>query len=193
MQSTSRAALLVALMSLAAACSDSTDFVIEPDLVTDTVEVAAPLPQNAALPTALDVTGDGAGGVAGGRFPEFQDDAGRWDFLVRVQGGQLVLVPAGHAGINNSRAALTPPIEGETFASLREIPGQSTFVSDSAIAMHEGSVYAARSRETSTAFTVGCTQFAKFEPLEVDVAAGRLRIQIVTNQFCGDIRLVPLE
>ncbi|MEX2584415.1 MAG: hypothetical protein WD766_14190 [Gemmatimonadota bacterium] len=192
MQSKQRAALLIAVLCLTPAC-DSGSFEIQPVLVQDTVLVAAPLPQNAALPTALDITGSGFSGVRGGRFPERSRDAEQWDFAVRIQGGELVLVPASVIGLFQSTAALTAPIEGETFESLRETPGRSSFRSDTTIAMRVGEVYAARSRENIAGINTACAQHAKFEPLEVDVSTGMLRIQIVTNQRCGDARLVPLE
>jgi hypothetical protein len=182
------AALLILAAPLAAGCDDGTGYDIHPILVNDTVIVAAPIPQTEGLPTALDITPDGFGNVYGGRFPERPRDALEWDFLVRIEDGEIVLVPGVEAGTPTSQAALTPPIEGETFESLRETPGQSTFRSDTTIAMVEGAVYAARSRALS-----GCTQFAKMEPLEVDVANGVLEIQLVTNQLCGDARLVPLD
>jgi hypothetical protein len=176
-----------------AACRDSTGFELHPLLVTDTVLVAAPLPHNSGLPTALDVTSDGFGGVNGGRFPERSGDALEWDFVPRIRGGELVLIPARGVGVVESRAALTPPIPGETFAGLREAPGQGSFVTDSPIAMRVGNVYAARSREAAGGFFGTCVQFAKLEPLAVDAASGHLRILITTNERCGDPRLAPID
>jgi hypothetical protein len=181
---------IAAVVLLAAGCDDGTGFEIQPILITDTVMVAAPLPQNASLPTALDITSDGSGDVGGGRFPELSRDALAWDFLVRVEGGELVLVPAPAAGVTASNAAITPPIEDETFESLREVPGQTSFVNDEAVVMTEGEVYAARSRVLPQ---TGCFQFAKLEPLQVSVDEGLLEVQIVTNQICSDARLVPIE
>jgi hypothetical protein len=174
-------------------CDDSTGLDFDPVLVSDTTTVAAPIPQNASLPTALDVTSDGAFGIHGGRFPELIRDALEWDFAVRLEGGQLVLIPAQGIGVTNSRAALTPPIPGAVFEELREAPGQSTFSVDSAIVMQEGAVYVARSRETVNAFGVGCIQFSKIQPLDVDVAAGRVHLRMVTNERCGDPRLVTVD
>lgn len=188
-----RAALLIIIGFVGSACSDSTGFNLQPFLVTDTVDVVAPLPQNAELPTALDVTGDGMGRVWGGRFPELSRDALQWDFLVRIRDGQLVLLPAPAVGLVESSAALTPAIEGETFEGLREAPGQTTFVNDAPVVMQTGRVYVARSRPVAFGFSNACIQFAKFEPLVVDVAAGILRIKIVTNQNCQDLRLVPAD
>lgn len=188
-----RAGVLVGLTSSMLACTDSTGFQIRPDLVTDTVEVAAPGPRSERLPTALDITGDGAGGVHGGRFPELIQDAEKWDFAVRVENGNLLLVPARAIGLSASRAALTRPIEDETFESLREAPGQGSFTMDSSVVMLPAKVYVARSRVFSGFYGESCVQYAKLEPLLVDVQQERLRLQIVTNQRCNDPRLVPLD
>jgi hypothetical protein len=173
-------------------CDDSTRFQIHPILVSDTVTVYAPLPQNAGLPYGLDITSDGAFGVMGGRFPEHPDHALQWDFLVQVQNGQVVLVPPRVLGVTDSRAAITLPLQGVTFEELREAPGAAAFVGDSAIAMVPGNVHAARSRELGI-FGGACIQYSKLQPLEVDVATGSLHLRIVTNERCADPRLVPLD
>src|SRR5690606_8907317 len=95
------------------------------------------------LPTALDITSEAGGGINGGRFPERPGDALQWDFVVRMSEGKVALLPARGLGIA-SRSAITPPITGTTFEGLREAPGQSTFVLDSAIVMEVGNVYVAR-------------------------------------------------
>jgi hypothetical protein len=184
---------LGAVVAFLAGCEDSTGLDLNPVLVSDTVTVAAPLPQTAGLPTALDVTSDGAFGINGGRFPELIRDALQWDFAVRIQSGQLVLVPAQGIGVTGSRAALTPPIAGAVFEDLREAPGQRTFSVDSAIAMVEGAVYVARSREATGSFGSACVQFAKMQALDVNVAAGTVHFRVVTNERCGDPRLVSVD
>jgi hypothetical protein len=170
-------------------CDDSTGLNLNPVLVSDTVTVFAPLPGNAGLPSALDITSDGSFGISGGRFPERIRDALQWDLAVRVIGGNVVLIPARGIGVVDSRAALTPPITGETFEGLREAPGQSTFTADSAIVMSSGNVHVARSREVG----FGCVQFAKLQPVTVDPTVGSVHFQIVTNERCGDPRLVAVD
>src|SRR5690606_35611431 len=87
-----RAALIPALLLFAAVLTTACEDAIgppDPFLVRDTVVVTAPLPQNAGLPHALDVTANF--GIRGGRYPERLRDAAEWDFAVRVQDGELVL------------------------------------------------------------------------------------------------------
>ena len=177
---------LVGMMVLASACNDTT-FRIDPLLTTDTVEIGAPTAQNADLPTALDVTALG-GTIRGGRFPERASDAGQWDFALRVRGGDLVLLPASALGLQ-SRASLTRALANETFGGLVEAPGRTSFVTDSAVVLREGGVYAARSRVISSDFGSACEQYAKLQPLAVDRAQARVRFLITTNERCGDPRL----
>jgi len=185
--------LLLAVTALFAGCGDSTGFRIDPLLVTDTVEVAAAsLPQNAALPHGLDITGDGLGNVRGGRFPWREPE--QWDFFVDVQNGQLVLIPGRGMGETNSRSALTPALTGETFTGLREAPPARAFSMENPVPMVVGQVYAARSRVLGGGtFSGDCFQYAKMQPLEVDAVLGRLRLLIVTNERCADPRLVPAD
>jgi hypothetical protein len=182
---------LFAFAALAAGCDDGT-FQIDPILARDTVEMAAPIPANAGLPSALDIVAL-QGVIGGGRFPERpparpQDPVG-WDFLVRLQGGEVQLVPAGAVGVT-SRAALTAPQLGRSFEQVVEAPGQVSFRMDTAFALQVGQTYVARSREAGGGpFGGGCQQFAKLQPLEIDPVLGRVRLRITTNERCSDPRL----
>ncbi len=184
---------VLSILLLAAGCGDSTGVSITPILVGDTVTIGAPtVPGNDEIPSAIDITGDGAGGVFGGRFPERPADALQWDFALRVRDGQLALLPAAVFTIG-SRAALTPALQGQTFEGLREAPGQSAFITNEAVVLTEGAVYAARSRDAVSAFGTTCPQFAKIKAIEVNQTTGRVTLGILTNERCGDPRLVPTE
>lgn len=184
------AGALVSAALLLSGC-EGDDFTIEPALVSDTVDLATPRPGNAGLPSGLDITGSGVGVLNGPRFPERAQDAGQWDFVVRDAGGQIVLVPASVVGIA-SRAALTPPIVGETYQSLREAPAVSEFRTDTTFVLEQGRVYSARSRSVNCGFGMD-EQFAKLTPVSVDPATGRVRIAVTTNERCGDPRLAEDE
>ena len=183
--------LLAAVLVTGTACSDSTGFEFQPALVGDTVEVVAPTQASAEQPTALDITSDGAGSIWGGRFPHLSRDAEAWDFAVRVEDGEIVLVPGPAIGLTQSSAALTDALVGETFESLREAPGQGQFVTDAGVAMRVGNVHVARSRQVPFGFLQACVMYAKLEPLLVDVSTGQLRVNVVTNENCQDLRLAP--
>lgn len=173
-----------------AGCDDSTGLDLNPVLVSDTLTIAAPIPQNQGRPSAVDLSGDGGFGIEGPRFPERVEDALQWDLTLRLLDGALVLMPPGAIGATDSRAAITPPIAGQTFEGLREIPGQSTFRTDTAITLQVGPVYAARTRVLDA---FGCIQFSKLRALELDPVAATARLEVVTNERCSDPRLVAVD
>lgn len=172
------------------ACDDPTGIGSKPELVHDTVLIAAPTGANADLPTALDVTPVGfGGGIGGGRFPERVDDAQEFDVVLRLRNGELVFVPPKALGLtsrNLLRAGITQPITDRTFEEVEEAPPSGSFVTGEPVAVREGAVYVVRSRQTAGS---GCTFFAKVAPVEVDRAQARVRLRVATSAFCGDERL----
>ncbi len=182
--------MLAVMVILATGCNDSTGLDTNPVLVSDTLTIAAPIPQNQGKPSAVDLSGDGGFGIEGPRFPERIEDALQWDLTLRLRDGTLYLMPPGAIGDSDSRAAITPAIAGQTFEGLREIPGQSTFRTDTAIALQMGPVYAARTRILNS---FGCIQFAKIRALDVDPVAATARLEVVTNERCSDPRLVAVD
>ncbi len=176
---------------LAAGCDDSTGLDVNPILVSDTLTIAAPIPENEGRPSAVDLSGDGGFGIVGPRFPERVEDALQWDLTLRLRDGVLFLMPPGAIGATGSRAAITPAIAGQTFEGLREIPGQSTFRTDTAIALQVGPVYAARTRELPYGFA--CVQFSKIRALDLDPVAATARLEVITNERCSDPRLAAVD
>jgi hypothetical protein len=184
------AALFVAAtVGLASACDGGTGYRIEPLITSDTVDLAAP-GSSADLPTALDVTSTG-GFIAGGRFPERQQDAEQWDLAIRVRDGQVVFVPAGALGLS-SNPGITHPLMGQSFDQVIEAPGTGSFVTDSAVVVQEGAVYVVRSRNFPCGFG-RAAQYAKIQPLAVSAVDGTVRLRIATNEVCGDPRLVEQD
>lgn len=174
---------------LAAACEDTSGFRVDPLISNDTIEVAAPT-SGTSLPTAIDVTATG-GRIGGGRFPERQIDAERWDVAIRVRNGALVFVPSSALGLGNT-AGITEALAGRTFDSVIEAPGSGSFVTDREVVIQEGAVYVVRSRSVPCGF--GATSlYAKIQPLEVSPEEERVRLQITTNEVCGDPRLVSRD
>ncbi|HET7322290.1 MAG TPA: hypothetical protein VFI96_07345 [Longimicrobiaceae bacterium] len=188
------AALLVAAGTALAGC-DSPTFRFDPLLVADTVTLALPAPGD-TLGSALDVTPAGAliGFV---RHPELTADAGQWDVTIRERDGRLAFVPAGMLGItdasgDSSRAGVTHPL-AKSFDEVIEAPGRGSFVRDSAVVIEQGAVYVVSSRTTAGSFGSGCVEFAKVQPLAVDVEAGRVELSLVANQNCSDPRLAMTD
>ena len=171
------------------ACDDPTSGFFEPIIRDDTVDLAAPL-VDPGTPTALDVAY--ASSLVLGRFPELVADAEQWDFAIRREGGELRLVPAGIFGFQNpvggpSTAVVSLPL-GQALNEVRRAPG-AQLDSVRAVTLQEGAVYVMRSRRTNAAFG-GCENYAKVRPLEVDAAAGRVKLHVVGNARCNDPRLV---
>lgn len=54
-------------------------------------------------------------------------------------------------------------------------------------------MYVVRSRVNQRPGSVGCVNYAKIAPLEVDRALDRVRLVVATNTFCEDTRLVGKE
>lgn len=197
----SRALLVVSVVStfiLAAGCSDATGVDVTPILVGDTVVIGAPgVAGNENFPNALDITGNGEGGVIGGRFTDSSADALQWDFALRVCDGEYVVCDGQFALLPQaaltiaSRAAITEALPGQTFEGLQEAPSPSTFVTEEPVVLTEGAIHAARSRDAISAFGTSCPQFAKIKVIDVDSLTGRVELAILTNERCGDPRLVP--
>ena len=175
------------------ACNDTTG-IGEVTILEDTVVLAAPSAAAAdTLPTALDVTvGVLGGSIGGGRFPERVADVEQWDLALRVRDGELRFFPPRALGFNRgtqSRAAITRPMTGRTMDEVREAPASNQFLADSSVAVVQGAVYVVRSRPA------GCYApfYAKIRPLEVNVAAGTVRLAVATTTPCGDLRLVAKD
>ena len=183
------AALPVALL-FGACDSNNSDF--DPLLAVDTFEIVAPT-AGSSLPTAVDITAL-SGVIFGGRFPEELEDAGEWDLALRLVNGELQFVPAGSIGIQDisgvSRAAITEPLNGRTFESVTQAPNPAAFVTDHGVPVRLGGVYAARSRLVPCGLSA-VEQYSKLQPLEVDLAAQKVRFRIQTNARCADQRLEP--
>lgn len=171
---------------LASACEDTSGFTVDPLISSDTVELAAPT-SGSALPTALDVTSSG-GFIGGGRHPELQSDAERWDLAIRDRDGVLVFVPSTALGLSGS-VGITEALAGRTFDSVIEAPGSGSFITDSDVVIQEGAVYVVRSRSVPCGFG-SASLYSKIQPIEVVPEEGRVTIRVATNEVCGDPRLV---
>lgn len=183
-------ALSLPLALLLGACEGDNNLP-DPLLVTDTVELTTPTSAS-SLPTALDASA--AGGVMiPGRYPEEEVDAEEWDLALRFAGGELTFVPAGKIGISDlggiSSAGITQALTGTTFQGLELAPPKKDFVTDAGVALRVGNVYAVRTRLLACGLSA-FENYAKIQPLEIDIAEQRVKLQIVANGQCGDRRLV---
>jgi hypothetical protein len=181
--------LALVLLALPMAGCDSTDN-FAAVLSDDTLSLVAPT-AGLRQPSAVDITAP-VGIIGGPRFPEESQDALiGWDFALRLVGGELHLVPAGAIGLTggSTRAGLTEAQTGKSFDDVKQAPSSSNFITTHGVAMRVGEVYVARSRLAACGFS-SIEQYAKLQPLEVNVAAQRLKLRVATSTRCGDQRLV---
>lgn len=186
------AVLLVPVLMALAACGDPNDPNFEPRLVADTVLLAVPdpsVPLSESVGSALDIGLSAALGITV-REPERPSAAGQYDVLLRRRGNELVLVPPKVLGLQGVQARAGVATVGGSFDQVREIPEQAAFVTDSVIPLRPSTTYVLRSRDTSCQFGRG-NIYAKLEPLELNPAAGTVRLNVVANSTCNDRRLVP--
>lgn len=173
----------VAAVVAASACDDPFSGFLDPQLVEDTVEIAAPTGNRTDLPSAIDVSA-GIGSIGGGRNPESSQDHQRWDLTLRERETGLVLVPAAAVGLD-SQAGMSVPEEDTPFDELPDAP-RSGYETEEEQPASSGAVYYVRSRSLQ-----GCGpgQFAKLQVLETDASEARAVLRVVVNGRCGDQRL----
>jgi hypothetical protein len=181
---------VASLVLLLAACDDPNAGLFDPVIQEDTVDLAVPM-ADPEVPTALDIAY--AKSPVRTRFPELVGDAEAWDLTIRRENEQLVFVPAAVFGFRNpvggdsSSAAVTLPLE-RAIDEVIEAPGRSALRRDTTVVIRTDRIYVVRSRRTDASFA-GCENYAKVQPLSVDVAGGFVRLRVVGNARCNDPRL----
>lgn len=125
------------------------------------------------------------------RLPvESPNATGAWDVALDTREGDMVLLPPAALGVS-SRARIAV-LEGLTLDDVMEAPNDSTaFVSDQAVPVRLGTTYVVRTGQRPGSFGRNCVYYAKLEPIDIDVAEGRLTFQEVTNPVCNNRSLVP--
>lgn len=181
------------LLVVLAACDDPNAGLYDPIMREDTVQLAVPL-ADPEVPTALDVSY--ATSPVRGRFPELVGDAEEWDVAIRRGEGELLFVPAGVFGFTNpiggpTTAGVTAPME-RALEEVIQAPTDSLMKSDTSTPIVGDRVYVVRSRATAASFS-GCQNYAKVEPLEIDVEGGLVTLRVVGNARCNDRRLTEVD
>jgi hypothetical protein len=117
---------------------------------------------------------------------EVRGASGSWDFALIESEGGLELLPAG-AFLGLANGAGIGLLPGADFESLDKVPGdRASYQDTAAVALGAGQVYALRSRTSS-----GCAFYGKLRPIDLDLAEGRLRFEVVRNINCNDRSMVP--
>ena len=175
-------AVISALVPLLAACDD--DFNQSWSALPDTVLLySVSRPELIGQPSAYDFY-DGVPFVV-----ENPTSTGRWDVVLVDQGNTLALVPASAFNELDTRAGIAT-IGAQTLEEVETAPRDTSLYSRQAVPMQLGTVYVIRSRRVDCGIGTG-VRYGKFEPLEIDVAAGTLLMRAVLNPFCSDRKLIP--
>lgn len=180
-----RSLFVVSVLAAAfpAACSDD-PFAVRWQENPDTVRLFALSHPTLNLPSAFDFHPRAPVRV------EAPTTGGAWDLAVDVRNGAFVWLPPGALGIVSQSAVAT--LEGETFASADQAPGDpDDYVSDAALPLTVGAVYAVRTRRHPGLFGSQCNYYGKIEPLEADTAAGTVVFQFDVSGACNSRDLVP--
>lgn len=122
------------------------------------------------------------------RRPELVRDASSWDFaLRRTEAGGLVLRPYDAPGspYRGSGIAVTT----EDFDRIDEAPRASGRYGEELAPVAVGTTWYMRSRQFPSTVGSICLKYAKAKALEVDAAAGTLKLALVLNDNCDDERL----
>src|SRR5690606_8921461 len=117
---------------------------------------------------------------------------GNWDFALLDGNGQLLLAPASSFQGLESRAriAVLPDTALDAVTSASRDTADYTAQPVPVVA---GNVYIVRSRRAQCSALRNGHNYAKLRAVEIDVAAGRLKFEIVRNPLCDDRSFIPPE
>lgn len=175
-------AAFLASTALLGACGDDPLF---PDVMisVDTVTVTVP---GSTAPSAIDLVRTQPPFTLL-RNPELIRDAGEWDItLRRGAAGGLVFLPFDQPGSPLRGAGITRSNRG--FDALDEAPRGVSAYGEDPVPVGVDAVFLLRSRQYPQSGTL-CVNYAKAKVLEVDEAAGTVRLAVVVNDNCDDERL----
>lgn len=116
---------------------------------------------------------------------------GNWDLALLDSGGGLALAPSGAFAGLESRARISV-LTNRTLDSVTQASRDTTTYTADAVALELGNVYVVRSRRASCGVSSGY-RYAKLRPVEINVAAGTYRFEIVRNPYCDNRSFVPPE
>ena len=157
--------------------------------VPDTVQIySASRPEFIGLPSTVDITLTPVG-----LLPiESPAITGNWDFALADNAGGLAIVPAAAFAGLQSRARVGY-VDDQTFDELTVAPRDTAEFSAVPVQLQTGGVYVVRSRRASCGGVSSGYRYAKLRAIDVDVAAGTFRFEIVRNPYCDDRSFVPPE
>ena len=122
------------------------------------------------------------------RRPELVRDASSWDFaLRRTEAGGLALRPYDAPGSPYRGAGIVATTED--FDRINEAPRSTGRYGEEPAPVAVGTTWYLRSRQYPAVTGQICLKYAKARALEVDAAAGTVKLALVLNDNCDDERL----
>ncbi|MGH7446212.1 MAG: hypothetical protein ACRELT_01540 [Longimicrobiales bacterium] len=118
---------------------------------------------------------------------------GNWDIVLTDDESGLALAPSSaFAGLESrARVGVLP---GRSLDEVTEAPRDTTAFTVEPLPLRAGDVYVVRSRRATCPGGVSAGFiYAKLRAVEINVAAGTFRFEIVRNPFCNNRSFVPPE
>jgi hypothetical protein len=116
--------------------------------------------------------------------------AGRWDFALSFEGGELVLLPPRALGVQ--AGAGIAPFPNTRFDELRSAPADTLlYVTDAPVPVRMGTLYVVRTREQVGFYGERCRYYGKVQPLEINLEQRTLLFRFDTSPDCNNPSLVP--
>lgn len=163
-----------------AACGDP-NALPDPNIenVVDTVSVSALTETEIQLPSAISLAGP---------RPVRTDLSAEFDFAFDIRGGVPVLVPK--AGLNFPAGGLQPGLQrpGVAFAAIDE-GALNGYTTRDTLQIAVGDVFMARSRVVCSSLNLPI--YGKLEVIGVDLVARTVTVQVLADQNCGYVGLLP--
>jgi hypothetical protein len=114
---------------------------------------------------------------------------GTWDVAVGTDSTGLVWLPPGALGV--SSAAGIAMTSGQAYDQVTSAPTDSSKYVRTPVPIVVGVTYVIRTRKVTDAYGSTCSHYGKVEPVDVDLALGRVLFIFDSNPNCGDFRLKP--
>jgi hypothetical protein len=163
-----------------AACGDP-NALPDPNIenVVDTVSVSALTETDIQLPSAISLAGP---------RPVRTDLSADFDFAFDIRGGVPVLVPK--AGLNFPASGLQPGLQRPDvpFAEIKE-GALNGYTTRDTLQIAVGDVFMARSRVVCSSLNLPI--YGKLEVIGVDLVARTATVQVLADQNCGYVGLLP--
>ncbi len=177
-----RNAGVLLLLVVASACDDD-PFALTWDNRTDTATVYSMARPETHLPSGFNFV---ARRVV---LIDAPTTAGRWDWTLDTQEGELVLLPPRAIGLVSTAGII--PLPGEVFDEVAEAPQDSTrYVRDLPVPVEMGTVYVVRTHQETNSFGQRCIYYGKMEPIRQNLEEGILEFIFDANPICNERALI---